>query len=156
MHTPDQHPATAFLRCLGVEETLLTEALAIADDVSAALRSGDIASAIAATTRQRTLAGELAAAGMTRTASANALAQHLDLPNAGLTLSLLAERLPAPFADDVRAARERLAGLTSRFAAVQTRNANLLGHLRSFFRGVLADLAPTDAPVRYGPSGSRV
>ena len=152
----DQHLAGPFLRCLRAEEELLAESRTVADVVYAALRGGDLAAVTAAVSRQQALADAMAEAGTARTAAAVALAHSVGLPDNGLTLNLLAANVPAPFAADVLAARERLTALTAELGALQTRNANLLGHLRSFFRGVLSDLAPADAPARYGPSGGRL
>ncbi len=152
----NQHPTEPLLRCLRAEEELLTESLAFASEVYAALRRADLATASAVAARQQSLAAAMADAAAARTASAGALARSLGLREDGLTLSLIAAKLPAPFDADVLAARERLTALTAELGALQTRNANLLGHLRSFFRGVLSDLAPTDSPARYGPTGSRL
>jgi hypothetical protein len=71
------------------------------------------------------------------------------------TLTALVAKLPETAAD-LRAARDRLRALAADLAASQDRNANLIVHLRSYFRGVLSGLAAPDAPARYGPSGGRL
>jgi hypothetical protein len=125
-------------------------------ELHTALLNGDLAGARAISERQGAHATALTAAAVDRAASANALAGVLGLPADGLTLATLAAKLPEPMAAQVLAARARLLVVTSELAEFQVRNANLLNHLRSFFRGVLSDLTGFDAPLRYGPSGSRL
>lgn len=121
-----------------------------------ALRCGDLAAAEALRSRQEVLAVSLHAAGMDRTEAAEQLAGALGLTANRLTLSLLADHLPEPAASELRGLRERLRDAAGDLAALQRRNANLIGRLRSYFRDVLADLTAADAPVRYGPSGARL
>jgi hypothetical protein len=148
--------AATFLKHLEREEELLRAALVNVSELHAALLQGDLAGAQAVSERQGAHAAALVAAAVDRTASANALAGALGLPADGLTLAALATKLPEPLAAQVLTARAKLLTVTTELAAFQTRNANLLGHLRSFFRGVLSDLTGFDAPLRYGPSGSRL
>jgi hypothetical protein len=147
--------ADTLLRHLEREESLLRTALAGATEVYAALRGGDLATALGATAQQA-LATELRETAGARSAAATALAGELGLSDEALTLSGLAARLPESHAAQLRAARDRLAALTTELSAVQSRNANLVSHLRSYFRGVLSELTAPDVPVRYGPSGSRL
>jgi hypothetical protein len=118
----------------------------------AALRAGNLSAARDLTDKQNKNAVAIYTAGTARTKEAAALAASLGLP-AGLPLLALAEKVAAELSTELRAARERLTKLTSELEAIQTRNANLLAHLRSFFRGVLSDLTGDDTPARYGPSG---
>ncbi len=143
-----------FLQHLRVEEQFLAEVLAKANDVYAALRAGDMRAANAVTTQLNADAAALRAASAQRATVAADLARALGLPAQDLKLSLIVEALPDPLRADVAVVRDRLTAATAELAAVQTRNANLLGHLRSFFRDVLADLTADDTPARYGPSGN--
>lgn len=154
MH-PLPHPADTLLRHLEREEALLGAALAGVTAVCAALRRGDLAGAFDASA-QRTLATELREVADARTGAATALAHEVGLSDEALTLSGLAARLPESHAPQLLAARDRLFALTTEISAVQARNANLVTHLRSYFRGVLSELTAPDVPVRYGPSGSRL
>jgi hypothetical protein len=159
--THPQHPtldsrATEFLRLLASEERLLGEAVATQREVHAALRRGDVAAVTAAQQTQEKLAVALREAAAPREAAARELAALVGLAPDGLTLSLLADRLPEPWAAEVRAARDRLQAAAGEFGELQARNANLVGYLRSYFRGVLSDLTDGGAPARYGPSGGRV
>lgn len=143
-----------FLRHLGAEERLLAAVLEKANEVTETLRRGDLRAATAAGAEQHELAAALRAASGARLDAAGALARALNTSHDPLTLAALAEHLPEPERGAVLAARERLAAVAADLNRIQTRNANLLGHLRSFFRGVLSDITADDAPARYGPSGS--
>lgn len=153
---PHSPPADTLLRHLAAEEALLRAALVNLTDVHAALRAGDPAEAQALAAEQPALAAEMHRAAEARAAAAAALAAALGLPGAGGPLAALAERLPPEPAGRLRAARAALRELTDAIAAVQARNANLIGHLRSFLRGALSGPGAPDSPSRYGPSGSRV
>jgi hypothetical protein len=152
MHTIDPL-ADSLLRHLRDEEALLRESLALLTGVSAALRAGDLGAVAAAQPAQESLAAALQAVHAARLAPVEALAAAVGLPGEGLTLGVLAMRLPEPWADQARKARDRLIAVAAEIAAVQGRNANLIAHLRSFFRGALRALTAADAPVRYGRSG---
>lgn len=154
MH-PHSPLAVSLLESLRREEELLRAALTTAADVQAALHRGDLPAALDSSTKQW-LAAELHAAGEARFASASALAHALGLNAESSTLASLAAKLDGPHAAELLAARDRLKVIAGELAGIQDRNANLVAHLRSFFRGVLSDLATPDAPVRYGPSGSKL
>ena len=154
MH-PHSPLAATLLEHLACEEALLRAALAGVTDVQAALRRGDLPAALGASA-QEALAVELQAAGKARATSADALGRAVGLSGEDLTLTALAAKSDAPHAAELLAARDRLAAVAGELVAVQSRNANLIVHLRSFFRGVLSDLTAPDAPTRYGPSGSRL
>ena len=143
------------LRHLEREEALLRAALAGVTAVSEALRRGDLASAFDASAQQA-LATDLREAAAERAAAAMALGREFGLSGEAVTLANLAAKLSEHYATELLAARERLTALTAEIAAIQARNANLITHLRSFFRGVLSELTAPDAPLRYGPSGSRL
>jgi FlgN protein len=159
MHPP-QSPATlaeSFLRHLQAEEQLLRDALASLSDVYESLRQGDLAAVAVERPQQQQLALALQAAEATRSNLARDLAQAVELPVAErLTLTAIAERLPEPWAAELRASRERLTAVTGELSELHRRNANLIGHLRSYFRGVLTALTVPDVPVRYGSSGGRL
>lgn len=154
MH-PHSPLAVSLLEALRREEELLRAALATATDVRAALRRGDLPAALDASTKPW-LAAQLHAAGEARAIAASALGYALGLSAENLTLTALAAKLDAPHAAELLAARDRLQDVAGELAGIQDRNANLVAHLRSFFRGVLSDLSTPDAPVRYGPSGSKL
>lgn len=158
MHSyhPQQPLANTLLRCLGSEEALLRNALAGVTEIHTALRRGDLAAALALSTEQQAQGEAFHDAAKARSDAATALGRELGMAGEELTLSAFAAKLPETLAVDVRAARDRLAAVTAELTAIQTRNANLLNHLRSFFRGVLSDLTVPDAPQRYGPSGGRL
>jgi hypothetical protein len=124
--------------------------------LSAALCRGDLVAITELTLLQKSMAVSLQDAAEARSASATELARELGLPAQDVTLGALAAKLPEPLAGELRAARDRLTALTTELADVQRRNANLIGHLRSYVRGVLATLTAAEAPARYGPSGSQV
>lgn len=154
MHT--LHPLTTELLVhLAREDALLRDALACGNEVFAALRRGDLPGAQAAGARYEAAGVSLHDAAPARTAAAAALAKELGLSAQGATLAKLADALPESLAADLRAARARLTAAATELTAVQARNANLLAQLRSYFRGVFADLG-TETPSRYGPTGVRI
>jgi hypothetical protein len=91
-----------------------------------------------------------------RAAASSALALELALTDPAPPLATIANHVPNPHRSTLLDARARLTALTAELAEVQARNANLIGHLRSYLRGVISELTATGAPQRYGPSGSRV
>jgi hypothetical protein len=156
MHSPHATLTETFLQHLSSEESLLLDALANVTAVHLALRQGDLPSAETFSTQQSDLGAALGEAAARRSTSARELAHELGLADKELTLSAIAAKLPEPQAAEVRAARERLVAVTNQLATIHTQNANLIGHLRSYFRSVLSGLAAPDAPQRYGRSGSRL
>jgi hypothetical protein len=151
------HSLTAALaRHLAREEELLREALANVTALHAALCRGDLAAGRAVCDGQPALAAGLRGAAEAREAAAARLARDLGLHERGPTLAALAERLPADLAADLWAARTRLTAVAGQLSGIQARNANLVVHLRSFFRGVLSGPTAGDGPPRYGPTGSRL
>jgi hypothetical protein len=153
MH-PHSPLADSLVKLLAREEALLRAALDGAADLYDALRKGDLPAALGAST-QDALATELRAAADARAVAAAALARAAGIGAENPSLKELAATLGPPHAAELLAARDRLAAVAADLSEVQSRNANLVNHLRSFFRGVLSDLTPA-APARYGPSGSRV
>jgi hypothetical protein len=158
MHPHDSLPllTEALVQLLAREETLLREGLANAAAMYEALRRGDVPAALAAARQQGPLAASLASATSARAAHAAVLDGTLLLDGKEPTLTLLADQLPEPQATSLRDIRTRLLVVTSELSVIQARNANLLSHLRLFFRGVLAGILPPDVPLRYGPSGRRL
>lgn len=144
------------LEHLRAEEQLLRDALAGLSGVHAALRAGDLAAVAAAGPDQDATARALRDAEAARVATTVELARAVGLAPEGLTLSALAAALPEPWAAAVAAARDRLTAAATGLEDFRLRNANLIGQLRSYFRGVLSSLTHDDAPVRYGPSGAIV
>jgi FlgN protein len=146
----------SFLRHLGFEETLLGEARANVTELYAALRRGDLNTALNLSMQQEALGAALRDAATARQASVEMIARELGWNADLFTLTALASQLPDSLAAEVTGARERLTALATELADAHARNANLLGHLRSYFRGVLSGLTAPDAPARYGPSGGRL
>jgi hypothetical protein len=156
MHSPPLKHAATFLQCLNLEESLLRDALANVAALRDALRRGQIAESLDLSAQQTTLGDALREAAAARGVAARELASEVGLTGEELTLSALAAQLPESLAAEVRTARARLAAVTAELSSIHTDNANLIGHLRSFFRGVLSGLVAPAAPQRYGPSGGRV
>lgn len=155
---PQLSPLTAsFLQQLDAEEQLLNEALAVATDIYSALRQGKLAPIKDTQPRQEQLASALKLGANRREVAAMRLGRALGLSPEGLTLTSLANRLDESAANRILKARERLSSLTAQLTDFQQRNANLIHHLRSYFRSVLSALTKTsDIPVRYGSSGARL
>jgi hypothetical protein len=156
-----QHPplpalTAALLTHLDHEEALLRDAHTNVTGLHAALCRGDLAGGRAICAGQPALAAALRAAAEARATASAQLARELGLSGNGITLAALAARLPEELAAGLLAARTRLTALAADLSIIQARNANLLVHLRSFFRGVLSGLTAADAPPRYGPSGRRL
>lgn len=146
--------AEAFLRHLRLEEDRLRAARDALADLYDAARRGDLDRVRSGQPARDAAAAALGALPAARAAVAAPLAAALGLPAEAVTLSAVAARLPAPWVEQVAAARDRLRALAAEAADLQRRNAILVHHLRSFFGGVLAgDDAP---PPRYGPSGDRL
>jgi len=145
----------SFLQRLNAEEELLHAALRVASDLYTALRNGGLASIKDLQPRQDQLATELRSAADRREAEKTRLGRMLGLEPERLTLSLLAKQLGEPWSTDILAARDRLSEITTQLSEFQQRNANLVHHLRSYFRSVLSALTRTaEAPIRYGASGA--
>ena len=156
MHQPLSTRTTALLRHLEREELLLRESLAKSNELFAALRRGDLPAPQQLSSQQEPLAAALRDAADARSTSAADLAREVGLSGEGVTLANLAAKLPESLAADVAAVRTRLAQVAAELADVQARNANLVGHLRSYLRGVLSGPSGTESPSRYGPSGARL
>lgn len=156
MKSPLLTLADTFLQSLAHEESLLRDALANVTALHAALRCGEAAESLKLSTQQETLGFSLREAAAARTESARELACEVGLSSEDVTLSALAAKLPEAPAAEVHAARSRLAAIADEIAATHTQNANLVTHLRSFFRGVLSGLTAPDAPKRYGRSGGTI
>lgn len=148
--------AASLLRHLRAEEALLREALGSLTRVHASLRQGDLAAVSAAQPAQEALVTALWEAHAARLVPAEALGAVLGIPSEELTLSALVAQIPGPWATQLDEIRTQLNAIAAEIATLQRRNANLIAHLRSFLRGALSALTGADAPVRYGPSGSRL
>lgn len=156
MPAPSPRPLVqALLARLQAEEELLRTAKQVVMRLYATLRKGDLPAVEGLWPEHEKLAAELAARAAERETAAAALAAALQLP-ATATLSELAEPLSPPLAEAVRAARERLRALTQQVQQFQSANANLISHLRSYFREVLGGLTAESPVLRYGPTGNVV
>lgn len=154
--TPSPRPLVqALLARLQLEETVLQSARQTAMRLYAALRKGDVPGVEALQPEQEGLAVSLKAQAADRESAAAALAAALGLPPTA-SLTELAAPLSPPLAEAVLAARDRLRDLTRQVEQFQSANANLISHLRSYFRGVLNGLTDETPPPRYGPTGAAV
>jgi len=144
------------LEQLRLEEDLLAATQASVQGLHAALRRGDLPAMNGFHAHQERLAAEMQLRAKDREAASAALAGLLGLPRVGATLRDLGERLPVDEAARLASQRDRLRESAQVIAQFQSANANLIAHLRSYFRGVLSTLAIEGTPVRYSPSGSRV
>lgn len=148
---------TTFLQRLDAEEQLLRQALETTAELYEALRRGNIAAVKAAQPRQEQLAAGLSETATRREAAANDLGIALGLAPKGLTLAAIADKLEDETAGRVRSTRDRLIRITQQLQDFQLKNANLIRHLRSYFRSVLCALTKAgDVPVRYGATGARL
>lgn len=154
---PPCPPAARFFDRLAAEEAALRNATRSVNDLHAAIRSGDVKRIEAERVGQEIVAEQLRAASEERERAGNLLADSLGLPRTGLCLSQIAEKLPGRWADDARAAQKRLAAVSGELAEAVRRNATLVSGLRSYLRGVLADLTGVGPPaIRYGSAGTLV
>ena len=156
MPSPSPRPLVqALLARLLAEEELLRAARQTVMRLYTTLRKGDLPAVEALWPEHERLAAELTGRAAERETAAVALAAELRLPPAA-TLTELAEPLSPPLAEAIHGARDRLRALTRQVEQFQSANANLIAHLRSYFRGVLNGLAADPPSPRYGPTGSAV
>lgn len=141
---------------LGREEEQLREAIVRAREVYETLRSGNMPGMMQVLPKQERLAEDLRVCAEERTEAANQLAQFLGIESSRVTLVNLAQQLPANYRAALLASRETLKELSAELISFQQSNANLIQHLRCYFRGVLSGLTSGELPSRYGPSGARV
>lgn len=154
---PDYPLAARFFQRLAAEEELLREACRTVNEVHAALRSGAPRRIDTARARQEVVADALRVATLDRVRAADALGADLGIPRSDICLSTLAARLPGAWAAGAWAAQTRLTDATAELSDAVRRNATLVASLRSYFRGVFADLTGGGPPVeRYGPAGTLV
>lgn len=145
----------ALLAHLQREESVLQSTRQTAMRLYTALRKGNLPEVESLRPEYEQAAAGLKAQAADRETAATALAGVLGLP-ATASLTELAGPLSPPLAEAVLAARDRLRGLTRQVEQFQSANANLISHLRSYFRGVLDGLADEPPPPRYGPTGAAV
>lgn len=145
----------ALLVRLQAEEEVLQSGRQVVLKLYTTLRKGDIPAVEALWPDHERLAADLSARAAERESAAAALAAALGLP-ATATLAQLAEPLSPPLAEAVLAARARLRAVAGQVGQFQSANANLIAHLRSYFRGVLSGLTADPPSPRYGPTGSAV
>ena len=138
------------------EERLLLAVIQATESLQATLRHGDVASFREVQANQADSATQLATIAAARSTVMLPLAEHFKIPHNRLTLRILAEKLSPPESDDLRILHGRLLVAATSLKRVQAQTANLLVHLRSYFRNVLSTLAVSEATERYGPTGSRL
>jgi hypothetical protein len=154
-HAPPNPLLASFLQRLDVEERLLNQALALTADLYTTLRKGQLANIALTQPQLEEAATALRKAASDREIATARLARSFGLPTEGLTLAKLATRLGESEASGILAQRERLTVLSAKLADCQQQNANLIHHLRSYFRSVLSSITKTtDIPIRYSASGA--
>ena len=160
MHPPPtpelRSAAESLLEQLRLEEDLLAATQASVQGLHAALRRGDLPALNGFHAHQERLATEMQFRAKEREVASANLSGMVGLSRPGASLRDIGERLPAEEAARLAAQRDRLHESAQVISQFQSANANLIAHLRSYFRGVLSTLAIEGTPVRYGPSGSRV
>ena len=140
--------------CLGHvarEESSLREARDGLADLRSALVAGDPGRVRAALQRQVRVAVQCDGLRRERSQTSERLALKLGLDPDTVTLSQVANRLPAPWADRVAAARDRLRLLAADADALNRRNAKLVEQCRDFLAGLLDEFAAGDAAGRAPP-----
>jgi flagellar biosynthesis/type III secretory pathway chaperone len=155
MSNLDLH-AAQLLQHLQTEEDLLRQVWDALSQIHTVLRSGDLAAVAVALPAHEALAQKLDQSQQARRATIEPLAAAVGVAPHEAALAVLVARLPEPWASQLGSLRSRLKQLTAEIEDLQIRNANLIAHLRSFCRGVIATLTGVDTPVRYGPSGMRM
>lgn len=147
--------AEQLLDHLRLEEEQLQAAHESLNELYAAFRAGDMVRARAALSEQSSSANQLHSLNETRAVVTVSLGDALGLPPDELTLSAIAAKLGGPLAEQLTDARERLRTISDEMKKITRKNASLVYCLRSYFRGVLAELTRTASPTaRYGPLGS--
>ena len=141
---------------LAAEEKTLRAALQSLITLYDSLRRGKPTELEALRANQEILAGQLTDLSKARDEAARSLALALGLGDQDIILASLIQHISDPDATLLKEARERLTALTAEMTLYRERNANLLSHLRSYFRNVLSAITAVDAPVRYGRSGGFV
>jgi FlgN protein len=145
----------ALLAQLQAEEEVVRAGRQVVMRLYTTLRKGDLPAVEALWPEHEQLAADLKGRAAIRELAAVALAAALDLPPTA-TLTELAAPLSPPLAEAVLGARQRLRALTRQVEQFQSANANLISHLRCYFRGVLNGLAADPPSPRYGPTGTAV
>lgn len=146
--------ARSCLQHLRDEEAALRELHATLNELRSALLAGDAATIARLVQRQIELADAEQAIAQARESFRHAAALELGLPAELVTIRQVMARTPQPWADEIRAAHERLLGLRAQNRELGQRIAATLACCRSFTRSVLARL--TGTIDRYGPTGARV
>ena len=155
--TPELHSAAeSLLEQLRLEVDLLAATRASVQGLHTALRRGDLPALNGFHAHQERLAAEMQLRAKEREAASAKLSGMVGLSRPGASLRDIGERLPDELAGRLEAQRDRLHESAQVISQFQSANANLIAHLRSYFRGVLSTLAIEGSPIRYGPSGSRV
>ena len=136
------------------EEAALRELHATLTELRSALLVGESATITRLVQRQTELAEAERTIAQTRELFRRATAVELDLPADMVTVRRIIALTPEPWADEIRAAQERLLELNAQNRELGRRIAATLACCRSFTRGVLARL--TGTVDRYGPTGARL
>ena len=141
---------------LSREEAALQAARAGLTELTDALVKGDLARLQTAVRAAGPLADETHRTRDARGIVCATLAEALDLSPESVTLSLVAIRLPAPYAGRVAAARDRLQVLAAEVERLSRRAASVVGYCRGFLQRVVADESDSGAATaHYGPGPRR-
>jgi hypothetical protein len=136
------------------EQAQLGAALALLNDVRAALLGRDHAALAGALARHRATAGGAEETTRRRADFQRQAADFLGVPPASVTLDLLAARLPADAAGHVADARARLRQLAADVERLNASNASLLYYCLDFLRRFFDQLTGRPRDGRYGPAGT--
>jgi len=136
------------------EERLILVVIQATESLVDAMRHGDADTFREAQVIQAEFAVQLATASAACCKAMTPIAAQLSIPAGQLTLRILAEKLSPADSYELRLVQTKLNTAAQALRRVQYQTANLLIHLRSYFRNVLSTLAVSETTERYGRSGS--
>jgi hypothetical protein len=136
------------------EEMLLAQTRECLRRVREALLHDDAAAVAEALARQNHLAQTSEQIGATRGQLLQSVAAALDVPLSGVTLQLLAARVPGELSERLAACRVRVQRLAKEVDELNRGNAALIGYSLQFVHQLLIALTGGEAiGDRYGPVG---
>lgn len=136
------------------EERLIQVVIEATDSLVDAMRNGDANTFREAQNIQAKLSVQLATASAECAQALSTIAARLGITEGKLTLRELGEKLSPADSYELCLVQARLSIAAQTLKRVQSQAANLLMHLRSYFRNVFSTLAMSDTTERYGRSGS--
>jgi hypothetical protein len=149
--------AEACLDYLDREESHLLEVQSSLTELNHALRKADLSLLELVRVRQQVLAERCEELTRQRQELIAKLADEMDLPHEGVTLSQLEASLPAPWSYRIHERRIAIQLLGSEIQKLTQRNARLARYCKSFVnRFVSSSTVGITPSVRYGPGGNPV